>query len=182
VTKRLQKNLNSDGYTLIELLLVVGLLAISVGVTSDILLNLVRSYNRVQVFNEIEQQTNFIVQKLEKEVRNAEVAVHSADGKTLDLVAGGQDIRYQVSDAGVMTRTVTDGGSTSEVLNEAGNLGGIFIDCTLNTDFNGCFFTYPDRPIRVIYDLRVRQSQQGAFTSETGAIQIYNYIVLRRSY
>jgi prepilin-type N-terminal cleavage/methylation domain-containing protein len=182
------KNKKGNGYTLIELLLVVGLLAIAVGVTSDILLNLVRSYNRVQVFNEIEQQTNFIIQKLEKEIRNS-VSADQTNRRELELTIGTQTITYWVdpydgdSNDGTLYRTVENSdGSITETyaLNSVGTVGGVYLECAA-----GCFDIYGsvvDTPIRVRYDLKFRQSQQGAFASESGAIQIYNFIVLRRSY
>lgn len=62
---------SEKGLTLVELLLVITLLTISIGVTSDILLSLVRSFNKGQVLNEVEQDVNFISQKLTKELRNS---------------------------------------------------------------------------------------------------------------
>ena len=70
----------TKGFTLIELLLVVGLLALTVGITSDILLSIVRTYNKTQVTNEIEQQANFVSLKLEKEIRNAQTVTLEGGG------------------------------------------------------------------------------------------------------
>ena len=62
---------NKAGFTLVEMVLVVGLLAISFGVTSDILISLVRSQTKSRVMNGIEQQANFVSLSIEKELRNA---------------------------------------------------------------------------------------------------------------
>ncbi len=62
---------NSAGYTLIELLIVIGLIGLTVGVTGDIILSLVRSYAKTQATNELERSTNFVVSKIEKEFKNA---------------------------------------------------------------------------------------------------------------
>ena len=59
-------NMNAKkGYTLIELMLVIALLALTAGVTGDIIISLVRSYSKTQVANEIEQNAGFVSLKLE---------------------------------------------------------------------------------------------------------------------
>ena len=59
------------GFTLVELLIVVALVIISAGVTSDIILTLIRSYNKTRISNEIEQNGNFVILRLERELRDA---------------------------------------------------------------------------------------------------------------
>jgi type II secretory pathway pseudopilin PulG len=59
------------GFTLIELLVVVSLIIIVVGVTGDIVVSLIRSYSKTQITNEVEQNANFAMNKIEKELRNA---------------------------------------------------------------------------------------------------------------
>jgi type II secretory pathway pseudopilin PulG len=61
----------SGGYTLLELLIVIGLIGLTVGVTGDIILSLVRSYTKTQATNELERSSNFVVSKIEKEFKNA---------------------------------------------------------------------------------------------------------------
>ena len=56
---------NQGGFTLVEMLLVVFLLALTMGLTSDMLLSLIRSNTKTQVINEIEQQANFVSLKIE---------------------------------------------------------------------------------------------------------------------
>ncbi|MBI2620611.1 type II secretion system protein [candidate division WWE3 bacterium] len=59
------------GFTLIEVVVAVALIIIIAGVTGDIVVSIVRSYNKTQITNEIEQNGNFIVSKIEKELKNA---------------------------------------------------------------------------------------------------------------
>ncbi|KKU51124.1 MAG: hypothetical protein UX79_C0010G0016 [candidate division WWE3 bacterium GW2011_GWB1_47_11] len=67
-----------NGFTLIELLIAVALIIIVTGVTGDIVISLVRGYNKTQVTNEIEQNANFIMVKIEKELRNATAVTNPA--------------------------------------------------------------------------------------------------------
>lgn len=59
------------GFTLIELLVTVSLIIVAVGITGDIVLNLVRAYTRTQISNELEANGNYAMQKIEKELRRA---------------------------------------------------------------------------------------------------------------
>lgn len=65
------KTKKSAGYTLLELLIVIGLIGLTVGVTGDIILSLVRSYTKTQATNELERTSNYAVSKIEKEFKNA---------------------------------------------------------------------------------------------------------------
>ena len=74
--KKIIKN-NQSGFTLIEMLIVVVILAIVVGMTSDMLMSLIRSNTKTQVINELEQQANFVPSKrslLSKEVLRVDIA------------------------------------------------------------------------------------------------------------
>ncbi len=178
----INKKINStQGYTLIELLLVVGLIAISVGVTSDILLNIVRSYSKTQVVNEIEQQANFVGLKLEKEIRNADDATiimvnvirltpkstptsficYRLNGTILQRLANGTSI--------------CSGGTGWQNLTQSG-VGNVSIGC-----IGSCFSVNGTAPKRVSIGLRFTQGS-GSGTAFTGNIEITNTIVLRQTY
>jgi len=62
------------GFTLVELLLSVSLLALVVGLSADIIISLVRSNTKAQVVSEIEQESNFVFLKLQNDIKNAERA------------------------------------------------------------------------------------------------------------
>lgn len=98
------------GFTLIELLIVVSLVIIATGVSGDIIVSLTRSYSKTRVANEIEQNANYVMLKLEKELKNAmsvtsplstsgqadtlEFVVDNGDGTQSDItyyIRGGSD-------------------------------------------------------------------------------------------
>lgn len=66
-----KRKVSQAGFTLLELLIAISLLAITAGLTGDIILTLVRSYNKIRITNEIEQTGNVALSKLEKELRVA---------------------------------------------------------------------------------------------------------------
>lgn len=123
-TQKLQlceKDRNDLGFTLVELLVVIALLGVSVGVTNDVLISLLRSYTKTQMEIELEQQSNFVGLKLEKEVRGAQrvstngsggtgssntIVVERHDGSTVTYTAGSSKITatYPPASAIDMTR------------------------------------------------------------------------------
>lgn len=176
-----------SGFTLIELLLVITLVSISIGVTGDILISLVRSYSKTTVINELEQQANFLGLKLEKELRNA---------ANVSITNGGTRISFEDSSANVticynvannnLYRTTTSGSCTWSTNNadalvatpEVGQtVGGIHMVC--NTT---CFTLLSSSPQVVDISLLFRQAQTAGSTSFEGEIQIRNTVVIRNSY
>ena len=59
------------GFTLIELLVVIVILSMIAGVSSSIFLSVIRSNNKANIINEIQQNGNIILQTLEASLRNA---------------------------------------------------------------------------------------------------------------
>lgn len=95
--------MKNKGFTLVELLVVVSLIIIVVGVAGDIVVTVVRSYNKTQITNEVEQNANFVINKLEKELRNATEVV-SVDAQSVVFVqtlsdGSTQNVTYSIVDA-----------------------------------------------------------------------------------
>lgn len=128
---------NSRGFTLIELLVVVSLIIIVVGVTGDIVVSLVRSYSKTSITNEIEQNANFVMTKLEKELRNASSVTGVTEGdKKLEFVrrlssGGAETIIYTINEGGA-----SDGTIVREIVGD-GN-GEVIL---INTSLNGVYLT-----------------------------------------
>src|SRR5687768_13601913 len=86
-----------QGFTLLELLLTVGILTIAAGVTTDVMLSITRSYNKTQITNEIEQNANFFLLKIEKELRNATSIVAVTDTSLTFMDRNSQTVVYTLN-------------------------------------------------------------------------------------
>lgn len=172
---------NQKGFTLIELMLVVVLLAVSVGVTNDILMSLVRSNNKTQVMNEIEQQSNFVSLKMERELRNASVVnipLAGGSGSSLNFkTKDGTTIQYDVNTtSGLVQRTVNAGTPLNITSNN--NPGGVVVVCGVPS----CFSVSGFNPQIVNVSIRFSQAQPGASSSYTGQTSIQSTVVVRNTY
>jgi prepilin-type N-terminal cleavage/methylation domain-containing protein len=72
---------NQQGFTLIEILVVIAIIGILTGITSDIFIQIIRGSNKANVVTEIKQNGDNILNQLERTIRNAEeiTAVGSTD-------------------------------------------------------------------------------------------------------
>lgn len=169
---------NQKGFTLIEIILVVSLLAVTVGLTSDILLSLVRSNTKTQVINEIEQQSNFISLKLEKELRDARnvtLPEENSTGNTLTFIRkDGTEISYTLNSNNVITRNI--GTETPQILTSNSNPGGVSVTCP-----SGCFNISGPNPQIVNISMEFKQAQ-GVVVSYSGAVKINSSVVIRNTY
>jgi len=166
----------SKAFTLIELLIVISILAITLTLTSDILISLVRSNNKTRVKNELEQQSNFVALKIEKELRNAgNVDSSTGDSQLKFTLEDSTEITYFLA-GNVLNRTV--GGATNPVTS-AHEPGGVFVSCS-----GDCFVLHGESPQRVDISLIFTPaSSEGPLgTSFSGQVEVNTTVVLRNTY
>ncbi|MBD3366427.1 prepilin-type N-terminal cleavage/methylation domain-containing protein [candidate division WWE3 bacterium] len=97
VSKNKKQTKNTKGFTLVELLVSVALLSVVIGLSTDIIITLVRTNTRTQAANEVEQITNFIFLKLQNDIKNSVSAQATGNNRTLRLTKrNGYRITYQV--------------------------------------------------------------------------------------
>ncbi|NIT04033.1 prepilin-type N-terminal cleavage/methylation domain-containing protein [Candidatus Saccharibacteria bacterium] len=100
------------GFTLLELLVVVGLIGIIGAIAADIFVNVSRSYNKANIIAEVERNGNIALSQMVGEIRNARSAT-SPDAQTLDIVnASGVNVTFSftpqtASDNGYVARNGT---------------------------------------------------------------------------
>jgi prepilin-type N-terminal cleavage/methylation domain-containing protein len=176
------------GFTLIELLLVVAILSVSVGVTTDVVLNITRSYNKTQVTNEIEQNANFVLLKLEKELRNArsvQAPVDGTPGNVLQFTnTEGQTVCYKVEDSRVQRRvgTHTNCSGTAGYFDLTTNALPLGVTVTSGDSETHAFTLISSNPYVIKLNLKFQQVGSAGGKSFEGDVQLDDTIVVRGSY
>ncbi len=168
---------NQKGFTLIEMLLVVLLLALTVGLTSDMLLSLIRSNTKTQVINEIEQQANFVTLKLEKELRDSMDASTGAENSLVITLRSNSQVTYQLNESNVLQRQVGAGGFVN--LTSSSSPGGVKVTCA---DASPCFDVTATNPKTVVTRLLFEQAQVDAGPTYRGDVKIESTITIRGDY
>lgn len=172
------------GFTLVELLVVIAILSVTVGITSGILLSLMKSYSKTQVLSEIEQQANFATMKMEKELRDGYWVFTAAGSELLFYTKDGTYIYYFVTD-GILGRqvfTVDDVGQPqiidSSPVTDNASIGGVIVECV-----GSCFsLESAVTPQIVSISMRFRQAQQSPLNVFAGDVKVLDSIVLRNTY
>lgn len=165
--------MKNKGFTLIELVLIIGLLVLTVGVSGDIIITLIRSYNKTQVMNEIEQSADFVLLKLEKELRSSE-SVSSTD-TTLEFTDKFENsVIYSVSN-NVISRNGIN-------LTDPSFLGGgVSITCPSNVCFLVSGSPEGSQAVRITIDFSQSAEATGLRIFE-GEVSIDTTIVARGTY
>ncbi len=85
----------SKGFTLIEVLVVIGVLTVVAGLGASIFSSLLRSYNKAHIVNELEQNGNFVLSIMEQQIRNAIDVQEVSNGIELVLRDTGATKRFE---------------------------------------------------------------------------------------
>ncbi len=164
---KLQKR---SGFTLIELLLSISLLALSIGISSDIIVTLVRTYTKAQIFNDTELAANFVFQKMQNDIKSSVSA--TVNGNTLGLTKkDGTAITYVVTtaDPPQVTRNAIPLLDTTSVI------GGIRLTCD-----GPCFELVNATPATVQVNFVFSQSSGGGIFNTSVALK--DAFVVRGTY
>ena len=164
----------NKGFTLVELLVVIALLGISIGVTNDILVSLVRSYNKTQIKNEVEQQANFVGLKLERELRSATGTTSTGYTNTLTISKEGSvSVTYKLNGNKLQVENPT--GSTAVDLTSSFGAGGVSVSCMLTG--STCFSVVGTTPQTVKMHIRFApvSGNTGEYSDILNAVTIRSY-------
>lgn len=174
---------NNKGFTLVELLVVIGLLGISIGVTNDILTSLVRSYSKTQVKNELEQQANFLGLKLERGIRSASGIVQSGNTNIIRLnKSDGSWVEYSFDSANsIMNMKFSDDSSTTFPVTSKTGTGGVRVTC--DNFSSNCFYVVTNSAGVQTVSMYIKfDPATGSGTSFAGSAVISNTITIRNTY
>lgn len=166
----------SQAFTLLELVVVIGLLAVAFGVTSDILISLVRSQSKTQTFVSLEQQANFVSLKIEKDLRNAvDVALN---GSTLQITKKNatNPVEYRLNGNVVERR---DNNVDWYALTDNVSPGAVAVSCIPSKP---CFSVSAGDPKVTTISIRFSALTSNNIVVNTGNIDINDTIVVRSTY
>ncbi len=167
----------SQGFTLIELLLSISLLAISVGISSDIIVTLVRTYSKAQILNDMEISANFVFQKLQNDIRNSvNASVHPSGSRLTLTLKNGGTLVYRVTsdDPPQLTR------NNIPLLDTSSVIGGVRLSCPQAMPNSQCFELVNSTPATVQANFTFSQST-GAGIFNT-SVSLQDAFVVRGSY
>ena len=164
------------GFTLVELLLSISLLAISIGISSDIIVTLVRTYGKAQVYNDTEQVVNFVFLKMQNDLKSSSSARVEDDILYLSR-ATGNEIAYSVISY--------DGASSSQLyrngvpmLDTTSSVGNVEISCVGVA--GACFEVITDSPTTIKVSLGFSQSTGAGIFSTS--LSLEDAFVVRGTY
>ncbi len=146
----------NKGFTLVELLVSIGLVLIIGTVGTSIITSILRSYNKASIINEIEQNGNYVLSLMESQIRNA-ASVSPTDTTTQTLTVTPQEgspITFSVTTGaggiGVVQKTVE---GVAEILTNDDLVSGVSVDTT-----NSQFVVSGTTPSSVQIILQLRQA------------------------
>ncbi len=125
------------GFTLIELILVIGILTVSIGVSSDIVLTLIKSYSKSQTNNEVEQNADFVMNRIQRDLfANAASIVSVSANKLAFTDKNGSTYSYKVSSNGTSFQVYYTAGGQDYLLTNDDPINGIkLVDCASSSCF-----------------------------------------------
>jgi prepilin-type N-terminal cleavage/methylation domain-containing protein len=109
-----------NGFTLVELLVVIGLVLIIGTVGTNVITSILRSYNKAHIINEVEQNGNYVLSLMENQIRNAKsVAASDCTGNNCSTLRvtpqGGSSYNFEI-------KTETVAGGTVGVVKKGGEV------------------------------------------------------------
>lgn len=174
---------NNQGFTLVELLLVIALIAISVTVTGDIMMTLMRSYTKTNVINEIEQESNFVGLKLERDLRNATDVTVGNGGSQMRIQMATSYVYYNYANNNLYRSTTAYSTTAADALVSntvtTTTIGGVNVGAIGGAPL---FEIISPSPVVVSVKMRFYQAQATNLASYQGEVQLVNTFVIRNSY
>jgi len=154
--------MKNKGFTLIELLVVVAILGVLAVTSSQIVVSVLRSQNKSAVENEVKQNGDLLINKFERDVRNAQRINPPAPGNTttsitLQLVGTAGTIGWRCTATQIQRQV--NAGPWQDVVNTDPRTG-------VRRDGTCSFRTTSLEPHLVTFEFRLRQGDLAPNRSE----------------
>lgn len=152
--------MNKRGFTLIELVVVVGVLGVVMAATSSVLINAFKANSRVKLTDRLSQDGNWALMELRKNI-------FSAKGTTITCDLGSSAVSFENAQDGVGTTIFCDAENNKIASQSANRLinidlinGGseVTVDCG---SFAGCTGS-PTSSVTFKFDLSIGNSNAGS--------------------
>ena len=176
----LSNNKKALGFTLIELLLSVTLLAVSIGISSDIIITLVRTFARTQISNDVEQTVNFVFLKMQNDLKKS-VGLARTSGATETLVLtqkSGTLITYTFVHPTASTPNAVFRRNGADLIDTAPVTGGVNISCP----GSNCFEIVNNKPATIEINMSFSSANAPAGSIFNTTVSIQDTFVVRGSY
>lgn len=173
------------GFTLIEMLVVVAIVGVVATISTQIVISLIRSNNKTNVQNEVRQNGSFVLDKMEREIRNSLNATVTIG----EFIAGEYLLRLSQSDGSVIAywcmpanATYPNGYINRQLgVNPVGSL--LNNNTTTGVRVSSCSLsTLAGPPVLVTINFTLTQSSGSATRSDLTVSQTFNTSVSLRSY
>lgn len=168
------------GFTLIEILIVIALMAVLTGVGADLFINSLKAYQKSQIMNQLSQNGNYVMSTILNTARNADEILVNDTHSVLTITDEGVDtvftIKAGVQSVGVVTKKV--GGGNEETITNLSPTSGV--DVVLG---DSRFDVTTDPPQTLTVTLKIRQAPNTPLNRayET-AVTLTNSVIIRGEY
>lgn len=124
--------MKKNGFTMIELLVVLAVLGIIAAIGGEILMTVIRTYNKANIIGELQQNGNYVLSQLEEEIRESG-AVSQTSSHDLTVVRRDEStVTYSFIEPSGSGGTCVNGrlersldGGAAQVMTNTDNKGGI---------------------------------------------------------
>lgn len=177
--------ISESGFTLVELLVTVGLVLIIGTVGTNVIASILRSYNKAHIINEIEQNGSYALSLMESQIRNAKlVSLDSAHILNVTPQEGNayQFIIEQVTRAvGVNTFDVGVVEKDTEVLTNDDPTTGVDVVIDNGTPADASYFAVDGNKVTIVLEIRQAPNAPGRVDYQA-ATTLRTTVVVRGGY
>lgn len=172
--KNLKKTLNSRGFTLIEMLVVVAIVGIVATISTQIVLSLIRSNNKTNVQNEVRQNGSYTIDLMERDIR---AATEASSNTSKDLTLANPD-----GSSSVYTCALKQAGSNGFINRNSNPL--LNTDLSTGVAVSACSFTIApnSNPQLITVNFTLTQAANSATRSDLTVSQTFETSVSLRTY